>query len=100
MADRDFQFADRTTRVEASAADLDWLEEFLVPQFAVRRAPQPDQRVRLIVDSDQYAKVVALGPHPHGLSIDCFTLDQGIVTAAVWNAADDGIVAFDESAGV
>lgn len=100
MADRDFQFADRTIRVEASAADLDWLEEFLAPQFVVRRAAQPDQRVRLIVDADQYAKVAALGPQPYGPLIDCFTLDRGIVTAPVWNVPGDGAVAFHEAAGV
>lgn len=101
MADRDFQFAGRTIRVEASSTDLDWLEEFLAPQFVIgRRVAQPNRYVRLIVDADQYAQVAAAGPHPDGTSIDCFTLDSGFVTARAWNVVDDRAVAFDERAGV
>ena len=100
MVTCDFGFAGRNIRVEAPAPDLAWLTEFLAPQFAVGPAARLDQSVRLMVDREQHARVAALGPHPDGTRVSCFTFDSGNVLATLWNGLDGEWVALDETTGV
>jgi hypothetical protein len=100
MVSCDFTFAGRSIRVEGPAADLAWLTEFLVPQFGVGPAVRLGQRVRLLVDSDQYARLASRGPHPDRTSVSCFTLDSGNVLATRWNGLNGEFVVFDETIDV
>lgn len=86
--------------MEATAPESEWLEEFLLPQFAVRRATQPDCHARLVVNAARYAKLAACGPHPSGRIVPCFTLDGGVLAGPVWNVPGETCVVFDEAAKV
>jgi hypothetical protein len=96
----DFHFAGHAIRVTGHQGPLLWLEEFLRPQFRVGDTPAPDRTVRLLLDEREHARLAAHGPHPQRTAIECFTLDTGYVTAAVWNVNENGLVAFDEAADV
>jgi hypothetical protein len=100
MAQLDFHLAGHVMRVEGPDAALMWLEEFLTPQFPVIRCPDPDRTIRFIVDSREHGQLLARGPLRLRGRVECFTLDTGILSAALWNAQDDSPVAFDEAAHV
>lgn len=100
MVERDFQFASRTFRVEAPAAEAEWLEEFLSPQFAIGRAGRPDCHARLDVSPARYTDLASLGPEPGGGLVPCFTLDGGVLTGQPWNVPGETRVVFDEAAKV
>jgi energy-coupling factor transporter ATP-binding protein EcfA2 len=100
MAERDFQFASRTIRVEAPAAEAEWLEEFLSPQFAISRAGRPDCHARLDVNPARHADLAAFGPEPGGRLVPCFTLDGGVLAGQAWNVPGEERVVFDEAAKV
>jgi hypothetical protein len=100
MVERDFQFASRTIRVEAPAAEAEWLEEFVSPQFAAGRAGRPDCHARLDVNSARYTELATFGPDPGGRLVPCFTLDGGVLAGQAWNVPGETRVVFDEAAKV
>jgi hypothetical protein len=100
MVERDFQFASRTIRVEASVAEAAWLEEFLSPQFAITHGGHPDCHARFDVNPARYRELASLGPEPGGRLVPCFTLDGGVLAGQAWNVPGETRVVFDEAAQV
>jgi hypothetical protein len=97
---RDFRFAGGVIRTEGHRDAVEWLEEFVAPQFAVVSAVQPDYTVRFLVGASEHARLAAGGPDPEGRTRPCFTLDSSIVTARVWRAPADDELAFDEARAI
>lgn len=84
--------------VEVRARDdrvLEWLEEFLVPQFTVVDRPEADRRVALVVDPERYLAVRRRGAAAGGPAGDCFVLDSGVVRLPFWEPADERVL-FDK----
>jgi hypothetical protein len=76
-------------------AYLSWLERFLIPQFRRVDEPACDYEVRLSVDPDRYARLLARGAA--GGRLDVFALDSGVVELPIWNAEPDTTTVFDEN---
>jgi hypothetical protein len=76
------------------AADLVWLEEFLIPAFEPLRAERGNCTVTLTTDTRRYAETCEAGG-PGGETVGCFTLDAGLVRLPLWGASPSGLAMRD-----
>ncbi|MGE3517494.1 MAG: hypothetical protein AB7J63_00940 [Vicinamibacterales bacterium] len=95
-----------TCIVEASEPpDLEWLIEFLQPDFSRRENDDGRHKTYRIVmrrDAGLYGELLSRGPHPSGASMPCFALDGRWESLPRWSA-DGGdpreLIVFDEAVG-
>jgi hypothetical protein len=100
---RDFAYEGVGVRVETpDASMLEWLEEFLLPAFALPSPPTPvDHVVRIEVNADGFSHLLRLGPHRSGSVVDGFMMDRGALQLPLWNTGGhDGSTVFDQQLGV
>ena len=98
--DRNFSYNGLTIRVSSDdASHLNWLEEFLSPQFEINQGYSHDCKVVLTADTQQYQDVLEKGPQPDGKQIDCFALESGVVRLPLWASGGNDPIIFDERFG-
>ncbi len=72
-----------------------WLREFAGPTFSEARDGFHHHEVVLREDTAEFASLHALGPHPTGRVVDCFSLDTKMISHRLWNGPHDERVLFD-----
>ncbi len=75
-------------RVSAKSNDpitLDWLTEFLCPNFEIASGGTADCTVTAIADPFRYAERLALTGRADGRGVDCFARDTGTVRLVKWD---------------
>ncbi len=98
---RTFGYEGFWARVECSEGeDLEWLGEFLQPQFRSRRAGSYTCRVRLAADTREWNELLASGPAPTQRRRECYFLDTRIVRLPLWPTAGRETVVFDDESDV
>jgi hypothetical protein len=65
--------------------DIDWLVEFLSPQFEPVSSGCAECRVDLRVDESAYRELVEAGPAAGGAESALFAFDNSVVRLPVWN---------------
>ncbi len=89
-----------STRISCSEpTDLEWLTEFLCPQFSVLKNGTAPCHVELAADSREWNALHRLGPDPRRGRRECFFLDTRIVRLPVWASASRDTILFDEDFG-
>lgn len=97
---RFFDFDGLLARVECSEPeDLEWLTEFLQPQFGVRRAGSHACSVRLAADLREWKELYESGPDGRRKR-ECYFLDTRIVRLPVWRSGGRETVLFDGESDV
>ena len=82
--------------VEVRCSDpshLDWVEEFVSPQFAREDRGSPHCRLSLIFDENRFDEIASRGPS--GEKAAAFVLDNEVVALPLWCAEDAKRVVFD-----
>jgi hypothetical protein len=74
---------------------LSWLGRFLLPQFRCVDESVCEYEVRLSVDPERYATLLARGAA--GGRLEAFALDSVVVELPVWSAEPDETMVFDET---
>jgi hypothetical protein len=98
--DRNFSYNGLTIRVSSDdASHLNWLEEFLDPQFEINQGFSHDCKVVLTADTQQYEDMLEKGAQPDGKQIDCFALESGVVRLPLWASGGNDPIIFDERFG-
>jgi hypothetical protein len=86
---RTFECRGLTTVVEASDGGiLDWLEEFLLPAFAVVPAGRAGRRVTVSIDPLRYERLEASRRVAPGRAVDCFTLHGRFASFPLWRESE------------
>lgn len=98
---RIFGYEGFSAQVECSEeGDLDWLSEFLQPQFAVRGVGFFACRIRLVADPREWNGLRAAGPASLQTRRECYFLDTRIVRLPLWASAGRETVVFDDESDV
>jgi hypothetical protein len=92
---RVFRYEDLSIGVHSyEDSHLDWLEEFLSPQFGVENGTAADWELTLALDGDRYDEIIRLGPKQDEML--CFALDTRDIRLPRWNSSSSADVLFDE----
>jgi len=95
-AARRFCYESVSIRVQSSEpAHLEWLEEFLRPDFDVDAGGRADYEVRVEISTGGYLELRRAGPAPDRRGVDCFALDGSMVRLPVWASGPDQLVVFE-----
>jgi len=81
--------------VSGAARHLDWLEEFMGPDFAAGPPGPAGHSVRLEIDSGRYLDLRRAGPDPAGTHLDCFALESITVRLPLWRSGSDALTLLD-----
>ena len=99
MSVRIFRYQGLAVRCASSDPEvIEWLAEFLNPQFTVSDDSEWDWSVELIDDSARYQALRAEGTA--GPEIDCFVLDSQVIQLPSWKTESSDPIAFDQQDGV
>jgi hypothetical protein len=79
-------------------APLAWLIEFFGPSLVVDHGPTPSHDVRLTIDPDRYAHMLAAPGDSGERPIDCFALDGKFEQLALWRDEPDHMLLHDARA--
>jgi hypothetical protein len=86
---RTFECRGLNTVVEASDGGLlDWLEEFLLPAFAVVPAGRADRRVTVSIDPLRFERWEASRRVTPDRAVDCFTLHGRFASLPLWRESE------------
>ena len=92
-----FEFDGLRARVESSnPADLEWLDEFLCPQFGRIEGTGASCTVRFTQDRPRFERLVASRQPAAEQVIDCFALDQQVIRLPSWDGPDGARCILDE----
>lgn len=83
-ASRVLAYGPTRIRVSGRSPDLEWLAEFLAPQFQAGPWDTIHADVGLRVDREDHRRLVDAGPI--GGTLGCFALDRGIVRLPCWTS--------------
>ena len=93
---RVFTYRGLAVSVEASeSAALAWLEEFLIPAFALAEGVDPACHVALVDDECAYQDALRRTARVEGEPIACFSLDSGLIRLPSWRWSAEERVIFD-----
>lgn len=81
--------------VTGAERHLDWLEEFMCPDFVPGPPGPAGHAVRLEIDSARYLELRRAGPDAGGAQLDCFALESSTVRLPLWRSASDALTLFD-----
>lgn len=84
-----------------AASHVEWLREFVAPQFEFSAADtEHDVAVHFVEDDERHARLSARGAATPRQSVNCFMLDSKTLRYEMWNSADAGVTVFDHDANL
>jgi len=77
--------------------DLEWLEEFLTPQFRIVDDRSGEVRLDIVHDAVRYQRLMSGHDGVTGESVACFALDQQVIRLPSWRLAGGGRLYSEEN---